>query len=227
MLVLVAAAASCDTGDGKQLAPPTNTLDPATATVEDATTDTGATGATVATLPSIDAPAATTELPADGGTVALPTDEPGGEFAMVLPWLDGASIDRRHTCDGEDVSPAVSWVAPPEGTVELALVVEDLDAERGGLAFVHWAIAGLDPSTVTLVEGQTPPGAVQALNFAGDVGWTGPCPEPGGDPHTYRFRLHALNQQVELADGTPASDLLGVIDDLTIEMVEATGTYGR
>ncbi len=37
----------------------------------------------------------------------------------------GDSIPRKYTGDGDDVSPALAWNAPPPGTKELALVCDD------------------------------------------------------------------------------------------------------
>ena len=53
---------------------------------------------------------------------------------------DGA-IPRRHTCDGEDVSPALSWEGAPDDTLSLALILDDPDA-RG---FAHWVLFDVAP----------------------------------------------------------------------------------
>ena len=46
---------------------------------------------------------------------------------------NGSPIPRKHTCDGEDVSPELTWIDPPQGTRSLALICDDPDArlERG------------------------------------------------------------------------------------------------
>lgn len=40
----------------------------------------------------------------------------------------GTPIPGRHTADGMDVSPEVSWTGLPDGTMELALIVDNPDA---------------------------------------------------------------------------------------------------
>ena len=105
------------------------------------------------------------------------------------------AIDARFTCDGDDVSPPLSWTGAPAGTVELALLVTDDDAD----GFVHWAVAGIAPASGRCVEGAGPPGAVAGAERLRRAGWSGPCP-PAGSPHTYRFTLYALNQQAEVPD---------------------------
>ena len=78
----------------------------------------------------------------------------------------------------------MTWTAPPAGTVELALLVTDDDAN----GYVHWAVAGIPPTAGEKGEGATITGAVEGVNDFGDTGWSGPCP-PAGAPHTYRFQL--------------------------------------
>ena len=215
-LALVAALlGGCDTGDGKTLPPPKGTVAPPTV------------------------PPPVTELPGDSlGTLAsLPLESPvvdtgaqlpvpAGSFGIVAPWIDGAAIDPINTCDGANVSPAISWTGVPEGTVELAvaLVDESIDA---GPPFIHWVIAGLNPDDISLTEGSTPIGAIQGLNFFGNIGYDGPCPPPGDSAHVYRLTIYALNQQVELADGTPASDLLDFVQFVAIASADVTGTFAR
>ena len=38
------------------------------------------------------------------------------------------AIPSRHTCDGDDVSPALQWGGVPSGAKSLAIVVADPDA---------------------------------------------------------------------------------------------------
>jgi Raf kinase inhibitor-like YbhB/YbcL family protein len=205
--------AACDTGDGKQLQP----YDPADYPSQ-----------TVATTVEEQFDVEPTTDPAGDptGDAASPdgTVEP---FDLAAPWIDGGDIDPRYTCDGLDVAPAISWGAVPEGTAEIAVALVDDSAVSDGRPFVHWVIGGLDPGEIAVVEGDVPPGALQALNFFGDVGYGGPCPPPGDDPHLYRLTAYALNQQLELADGDPAIEFLDIIATLTIASTDVTGFYQR
>jgi len=222
-LVGFAALTACDTGDGKQLAPydpadyPSQTVPP---TIDEFDVD----GAGV-----LDSDLA---VDPDGGLDGDPdrAGAPDGaieSFDLAVPWLDGGDIDVRHTCDGLDVAPALSWGAVPAGTVEIALALVDDSAVNEGQPFVHWVIGGLDPAEIALVEGDVPPGALQALNFFGDVGYGGPCPPPGDEAHLYRLTAYALNQQLELADGDLATEFLDVIATLAIASTDVTGFYRR
>lgn len=146
-------------------------------------------------------------------------------FVLVMPWLNDGVIDARYTCTGGEVQPQFSWYGAPAGTVEMALVVSDVDASN----FVHWIIAGLDPNDPLVAENEVPLGAIEGQNGFStaaqtDVGWRGPCP-PAGSSHTYRATLYALDQQVELPTGSPAADLLAVIEGSALQAAQVDGVY--
>ncbi len=215
--------AGCDTGDGKQLQP----YDPAdypSATVASTVEDEFSGDSTFDLDPNPN-PDPNPDADAEANA-ALPaeTTEP---FALAAPWLDGGEIDPRFTCDGSGVAPAISWGAVPAGTVEIAITLVDDSAVSDGQPFVHWVIGGLDPAEIALAEGDAPPGALQGLNFFGDVSYGGPCPPPGEEPHLYRLTAYALNQQLELADGDPATEFLDTIAQLMISSTDVTGFYQR
>ena len=96
-------------------------------------------------------------------------------------FADGGDLPRRHTCDGEDLSPPLSFSGAPEGTREIALLVEDPDAPSD--TFVHWVAWGIDPSTGALAEGATAPG--NGRNGFGRPGYGGPCPPKGPGPSVH------------------------------------------
>jgi Raf kinase inhibitor-like YbhB/YbcL family protein len=215
--VAALALSSCDTGDGKQL----KAYDPAdypSQTVAPTSVDEFA----------VDPIDPLGDLSGDlSGEATVDPDGVVEPFNLAAPWLDGADIDPRYTCDGADLAPALSWGAVPAGTVEIAIALVDDAAVSDGQPFVHWVIGGLDPAEIALVEGDVPLGAFQALNFFGDVGYGGPCPPPGADAHLYRLTAYALNQQLELADGDPATEFLDTIAMLTIASTDVTGFYQR
>lgn len=210
MAILVA---GCDSGDGKQLQP----YDPADYPAPTPTTD-------VSNSAVLDDDLAGAE---PGLTPAISDSGPVESFTMTAPWLSGEMIDDRYTCAGLDIAPALSWGGVPEGTVEIAITMVDDSAVSDGQPFVHWAIAGLDPNEIALVEGDVPEGAIQALNFFGDVDYGGPCPPPGDDAHLYRFTAYALNTSLQLADGTLATEFLEAIAQATIRSTDLNGTSQR
>jgi hypothetical protein len=138
---------------------------------------------------------------------------------------DGDAIPRRYTCDGDDRSPPLTWSDVPEGTRELALLVEDPDAPGG--TFVHWVAWGLPADLGGLDEGTVPQGTGQGVNGFGRTGWGGPCPPRGHGPHRYVFTLFALSKALTLDEGASAQRLRGAMDDAVLAQGSLTGTYGR
>jgi Raf kinase inhibitor-like YbhB/YbcL family protein len=135
----------------------------------------------------------------------------------------GQPIPRRHTCEGEDVSPALAWSAPPEGTRSAALVCDDPDAPGG--TFTHWLAWGIDPAARALAEGG--PAPVEGRNDFGATGYRGPCPPPGHGPHRYLFRFHALDVEIDLPTGARKDELERALDGHTLASAELMGTYER
>jgi Raf kinase inhibitor-like YbhB/YbcL family protein len=138
-------------------------------------------------------------------------------------FADGGTIPRRHTCDGEDRSPPLAWTAPPTGSRSLALILDDPDAPGG--RFIHWIAWGIPPDQSGLAEGEAAP--LEGRNDFGSVGYRGPCPPRGHGPHRYRFRLHALGEELRLAPGAGVRELERELSADLLAVAELVGTYGR
>ena len=121
--------------------------------------------------------------------------------------VDGGAIPAAYTCRGADVSPPLSWTGVPAGTVELAVVMRDVHPDAEG--FVHWVVAGIQPSAGGLAEAGTPPG-VEAENDFGRPGWAGPCPPSG--THDYEFRLYALAEPSGVTAGMPGEQAAQAVE---------------
>jgi Raf kinase inhibitor-like YbhB/YbcL family protein len=116
------------------------------------------------------------------------------------------TIPTQFTCSGRDISPPLRWSGVPGGARELALELIDLDAPGG--PFVHWSLARISPSVTSLSAGEaTPPGAVAGRNSFGKIGYGGPCPPSGAEPHRYVFVLLALRSPSGLSLGFGAGAL--------------------
>jgi Raf kinase inhibitor-like YbhB/YbcL family protein len=136
---------------------------------------------------------------------------------------DGGAIPRRHTCDGDDVSPALAWSDPPPGTESLALVVDDPDAPVG--TFTHWLAWGIDPQAGGLAEAE--PAPAEGRNDFGSTGYRGPCPPRGHGTHRYFFRLYALRSPLELSRGADKRDVERTLGGDVLAVAELVGTYER
>jgi Raf kinase inhibitor-like YbhB/YbcL family protein len=141
----------------------------------------------------------------------------------------GDVIPREHTCDGDDLSPALSWSEVPLERRSLALVCDDPDAPRG--TWIHWVLYNLPAESAELSPGiptipELPSGARQGRNDSGDIGYGGPCPPPG-KPHRYYFRLYALDIMLSLPHGVSRAELDRAMADHILDQATLMGVYQR
>lgn len=131
-------------------------------------------------------------------------------------------IPKKHTCDGEDRSPALSFTGAPKGTKSFALIVDDPDAPSG--TFTHWVGWNIDPERTTLSEGEQI--KLEGVNDFGKIGYRGPCP-PRGNPHRYFFKIYALDTLLNLPKGSSKGALEKAMDGHILGKGELVGTYQR
>ncbi len=136
---------------------------------------------------------------------------------------DGEPIPEKYTCDGEDLSPPLSWQTLPDRTRSLALIVHDPDAPSGD--FTHWVTWNIDPEAAGLAEGESPP--AEGTNGFGRPGYAGPCPPPGHGPHRYLFDLFAVEAELDLEPGAAREELEDAIDGSVLADAQLMGTYER
>lgn len=140
----------------------------------------------------------------------------------------GEAIPRQYSCDGEDISPPLSWGDPPEGTQSLALIMDDPDAPAG--VWVHWVLYNLPAGSGGLPEAvptdaQLADGSRQGKSSWGRMGYGGPCPPSG--THRYFFRLYALDTALDLAAGASKEQLLQAMEGHVLAQAELMGLYAR
>jgi Raf kinase inhibitor-like YbhB/YbcL family protein len=146
------------------------------------------------------------------------------EFTLTSSaFAPGGMIPPRYTCDGENLSPPLSWSSPPIGTDSLALIMDDPDAPVG--TFTHWLAWGIAPEARGLAEGQA--GPVEGRNDFGLTGYAGPCPPPGHGRHRYVFRLYALESKLGLPAGASRQKLEQALKGHVLAVAELVGAYER
>ncbi len=143
-------------------------------------------------------------------------------------FAEGATIPKKHTCDGPDVSPALEWSGAPAGTKAMALIADDPDAPVG--TWTHW-IAWNIPPDHSLPEGvpkveALADGTRQGKNDFRRIGYGGPCPPPG-KPHRYFFKLYALDAKLDLKPGASRSELESAMKSHVLAETQLMGKYGR
>lgn len=161
-------------------------------------------------------------------------DGPEGGSAVQIQmssaaFKEGGTIPVAYTCDGENVSPPLSWKGVPGGTQSLALIVDDPDAPAG--TWVHWVVFNMAPTISALSEGASSSGGRDSFGTAGTnsfrkIGYGGPCP-PRGKPHRYFFKLYALDEKLGLNAGAAKADVEKAMQGHILAQGQLMGTYGR
>jgi Raf kinase inhibitor-like YbhB/YbcL family protein len=141
----------------------------------------------------------------------------------------GETMPTQYGCNGQNISPALSWSGVPEGTQSFALIVDDPDAPAG--TFTHWVIFNIPGSASELEEAipanpQLTNGALQGKNNYDKIGYGGPCP-PEGTKHRYYFVLYALDQTLDLDAGASKAQVLDAMQGHILAQAELMGTYQR
>ena len=150
-------------------------------------------------------------------------------------FADGAPVPLAHAgkrAGGRETSPPLSWSPVPDGTAELLLVMEDVDAPMGK-PFVH-LVALVDPAVIALPDDAlslaATAGGVRLLKSTMGRGYVGPAPIKGHGPHRYVFQLFALAEPAA-ADGAAANAspraLLAAVRGPVLARGRLTGTYER
>jgi Raf kinase inhibitor-like YbhB/YbcL family protein len=153
-------------------------------------------------------------------------------FALTSPaFAHGTSMPKRHAGKriGDNVSPELEWSAPPAGTVELVLVVQDPDVPFPQPA-VHALTAGIDPAIRRLPENaisadSAVPDVTQGKAILGLRGWVGPTPIPSHGAHAYVFQMFALDRRLELPDGFSLKQALAAMSGRVIGRARLDGSY--
>ena len=154
-------------------------------------------------------------------------------FELTSPSFPAmGEIPRRHTCEGEDVSPELRWSGVPEGAKSLVLIVDDPDAPDPAaptMTWVHWVLYDIPPDATGLPEAvppkQHPPGTKQGRNDWGRTSYGGPCPPIGR--HRYFHKLYALGEKLgDLGEPTKA-ELERAMRGKVLAQAELVGTYEK
>ena len=147
-------------------------------------------------------------------------------------FADRGTIPKKYTCEGEDVSPPLSWSGKPEGTKSFALIVDDPDAPDPSaprMTWVHWVLYNIPPTSTELPEGvpkeALPAGTCEGQNDWKRSGYGGPCPPIGR--HRYFHKLYALDVVLPRLDATTKGELEAAMQDHILAKAVLIGTYEK
>jgi Raf kinase inhibitor-like YbhB/YbcL family protein len=149
---------------------------------------------------------------------ALQHDDPQIMTVTSPEFGQGRAIPSQYTCRDKGGTPPVSWSGAPQGTKALALVVDDADAPI--TPYVYWIVFNINQQITDIQANRLPPGALQAVNSKGTVGYAPPCP---GRDHQYRFTIYALNSSLPLAEGASLTAAVSEIASHAVARGRLTG----
>ena len=138
------------------------------------------------------------------------------------------SIPSKYTCDEDNTNPPLEFSDLPEGTVSLALIMDDPDVPkhlRPDGNWDHWLVWNIPGDTTGIPEATVAPG-VTGKNTGETNKYQGPCP-PDRE-HRYFFKLYALDTMLELdPQTTTKADIEQAMDGHTLDKAELIGLYNR
>jgi hypothetical protein len=147
-------------------------------------------------------------LVSDSQTFTLKSKELGGQ-ASAKQVLNGMG------CNGQNISPELSWDNAPAGTKSFAITIYDEDAPTGS-GWWHWLVFDIDKSVGGVksgagnpAAGTAPAGAIQSRTDFGNPGYGGPCPPQGSGSHRYIVTVYALDAEKLGLDATANPPLVG------------------
>ena len=131
-------------------------------------------------------------------------------LSMTSPaFRANGAIPRKHTCEGDDLAPALAWSGVPANAKSLVVILDDPDAPDPAApktTWVHWVLYDIPATATGLPEGGTPlpAGTREGRNDWKRTGYGGPCPPIGR--HRYFHKLYALDVTLgDLGEPTKAA----------------------
>jgi Raf kinase inhibitor-like YbhB/YbcL family protein len=146
--------------------------------------------------------------------------------------LRNGQIPMRHSKDGDNVSPPLSWSDLPAGTKELALLLENITPQTKE-PFVQWLVYGIPADADGLPESyqhkrapKEPLAVRQGRNALDNVGYNGPLGTVNRSIR-YRFRLLALDAPLDLPPGADKREFLEASAGHVLDQSDLVATYER
>ena len=103
--------------------------------------------------------------------------------------------------------PPLEWTAPPPGSQELIVIVEDV-TDKSSEPTAQWLVWGLAGQRGKLLEGEVPPRT--GKNAFGNSEWLLPDP-PVGEQRDYVFQIFATDLPLTLMPGASRDELVAAI----------------
>lgn len=136
---------------------------------------------------------------------------------------DGEPIPWSASAPNENELPPLEIRDVPAQARSLAILLEDLDSPLGPVT--HWLVWNLPVTTAHLDAATLPEEGQVGMDAFGKVGYLGPAPPEGS--HHYRFRVLALDTELELVTGATRSQFDEAAQGHVLEIADLTGVMER
>ncbi len=154
---------------------------------------------------------------------------PDFEDNAIMAKKFAGATKGNASCTGENISPALSWTNPPQGTKSFALTMVDLVGAKG-LGVSHFVGYNIPSQRTQFAQGglTESKGFTGGKNTPGTLHYHGPCPPVGTGPHHYSFTLIATDLPADaLAQGLTREELLQRLKGHTLGATGLVGRYGN
>ena len=133
-------------------------------------------------------------------------------------------IPQKYGQDFEDINPPLTIQDIPEGTKSLALLMDDPDIpESAGIpVWDHWVVFNISPAIMEIKENWNVKG-IRGKGTRGYLNYSGP--KPPDREHRYFFKLYALDNTLNLAEGATKIDVERAMEGHVLEHAVLMGRY--
>jgi Raf kinase inhibitor-like YbhB/YbcL family protein len=154
----------------------------------------------------------------------------------ITGFADGSDIPLKYTQAGSQISPEITWINTPPGTVTFLLHMHDMDFSRNHTTDdqLHWLVWNIPGTATGLPEGV--PKGDQLQNGAYQISASGPVYRGPGAPasfprHHYAFELFALDTKIDVQPGTDPfetrAEIMKAIQGHVLEKAVYIGLFHR
>jgi len=167
-------------------------------------------------------------------TMAADTPQPFDVSSNAFP--NHGTVPLKYTAYGDNISPELSWTGLPEGTQQIALVMDDPVAPTPE-PFSHWVAYNIPATATGLPENLSKEtrvtnvpaleGMINGVNGIRQTGYFGPRPPVDGKDHAYHFWVYALDTKLDLPEGLNKQQLQDAIREHIIGVGMLMGHYER
>ena len=146
-------------------------------------------------------------------------------------YLSGKHVYNGFGCNGDNISPELSWTNIPQGTKSFAITAYDPDAPTGS-GWWHWLVFNIPVNITNIPEGvkdsDLPKAIIQSNTDYGTPGYGGPCPPIGDGKHRYIFTIFALDTETLPLNAKVTAATVGFyLNSHVIEKDSIKGYYKR